>query len=127
MKKIDLIIEKGDDGLLWGRVIWNGGIVVEIAENVNDLEIKMKILLKDFEDVDPATVGFNHLYDVYALFQRFDFLKISSVAVYAGLNPSLLRQYASGIKNPGKEQAKKIEAALHKLAAQLQTAHVYTA
>jgi len=60
--------------------------------------------------------------NINALIQRFDFLKISNVAAYAGMNAGLLRQYVSGAKNPSLDQAKKIEHALHKLASELQKA-----
>jgi transcriptional regulator with XRE-family HTH domain len=51
-------------------------------------------------------------------------LKISSVAKYAGMNAALLRQYASGVKSPSSEQAKKIEKALHSLEVELSEASV---
>jgi hypothetical protein len=46
-------------------------------------------------------------------------LKISSVAGKAGINASLMRQYASGIKNPSRQQVAKIEKTLHRLGAAL--------
>ena len=126
MKTLDLIIEKAEDGLLWGRVNYNGNVIIETANNISDLETKMLHLLVDFEGINPHEIKFTHLYDVYALFQKFDYLKISSVATYAGMNPGLLRQYASGVKNPSADQAKKIERTLHKLASDLQKVHIYT-
>lgn len=118
--KIPLIIERGDDKLLWGRVEYNGNLITEIGDSIPELEEKMKALLSDFEEVNPESVQFECQFDIYALFQRFDFLKISNVAEHAGMNPSLLRQYVSGAKNPSEEQAKKIERTLHKLAQELQ-------
>lgn len=126
METIDLIIEKAEDGLLWGRVNYNGSLIIETANNISDLETKMLHLLVDFEGLNPHEFNFTHLYDVYALFQKFDYLKISSIATYAGMNPGLLRQYASGVKNPSADQAKKIERTLHKLASDLQKVHIYT-
>jgi transcriptional regulator with XRE-family HTH domain len=52
-------------------------------------------------------------------FESFDMLKISSVAGKAGINASLMRQYASGIKNPSRQQVAKIEKTLHRLGAAL--------
>ncbi len=46
-------------------------------------------------------------------------LNISSIAKRAGMNPGLLRQYASGVKHPSREQAKKIEDSIHKIANEL--------
>ncbi len=45
-------------------------------------------------------------------------------AKYAGMNATLLRQYAAGVKNPSLEQAKKIEKALHILADELREANI---
>lgn len=122
--KINLTIERGEDRKLWGTLSYNENLITDFAENIPDLEIKMKSLLKDFEGLESDQIEFVHHYDVYALFQRFDYLKISSVAKHAGMNAALLRQYASGVKSPSLDQAKKIEQALHRLAAELSEASV---
>ena len=123
-KNIALIIEKGEKGV-WGKVNYNDNLITEEAGNLNDLELKLKELLHDFEDVDPESISFDLKYDVYSLFEQFDFLNISKVAKYAGIHPGLLRQYASGVKHPSLTQVKKIEETLHRLAGQMQKASVY--
>jgi hypothetical protein len=124
MHNIELIIEKGEDGI-WGRVNYNDNLIVEQASSLDDLESKLKVLLQNFENLEPENIVFDLRYDVYSLFDQFDFLNISKVAKYAGIHPGLLRQYASGVKNPSLNQAKKIEETLHKLAGQMQKASVY--
>jgi hypothetical protein len=126
MQNIELIIEKGETGI-WGRVNYNDNLIVEEVGNLNDLESNMKGLLNDFEGVDSEAIIFDIRYDVYALFQQFDFLNISKVAKHADIHPGLLRQYASGVKHPSLNQAKKIEDTLHRLAADMQKASVYVA
>lgn len=123
-QKIELIIEKGESGI-WGRVNYNDNLIAEQADNLNDLEIKLKSLLYEFEAVDPEVISFDLRYDVYSLFEQFDFLNISKIAKHIGINPGLLRQYASGVKHPSLNQAKKIEDTLHRLADQMQKASVY--
>jgi transcriptional regulator with XRE-family HTH domain len=91
------------------------------------LEQKFKKLLNDFEGLDMDKIEFVHLYDVYALFQQFDFLNISKIAGRAGINPGLMRQYASGVKHPSLARAKEIENVLHELAAQMGKTLVYAA
>lgn len=118
--KIPLTIEKGEREILWGRVEYNQNLLTDFAGNVSELEQKIKNLLWEFEEVHPESVTFEHQFDISALFQRFNFLKISTIAEHAGMNPGLLRQYVSGAKNPSLEQAKKIEITLHRLAAELQ-------
>jgi len=124
--KIELVIEKSKEGL-WGSVKYNDNLIADHGKNLADLESKIKILLQEFEDIDPKTIAFEYSYDVFALFQEFDFLNISKVAKHAAINAGLLRQYASGVKHPSLTQAKKIEETLHRLAAQLQKASVYAA
>lgn len=122
--KINLTFEKSEDRKLWANLTYNENLISDFAENIPELENTMKSLLKDFEGLEPEQIEFVHHYDVYSLFQRFDYLKISSVAKHAGMNAALLRQYASGVKSPSLEQAKKIELALHKLADELSGASV---
>jgi hypothetical protein len=122
--KIEMIVERGEDNLT-GRVKYNDNLIIENAETVSDLEQKLKKLLFEFEDVDTDNVVFDYLYDVYALFQQFDFLNIGKVAERAGINAGLLRQYASQVKYPSAKQAKKIEDTIHHLAAEMSKAHVY--
>ncbi|RYY06057.1 MAG: hypothetical protein EOP43_07375 [Sphingobacteriaceae bacterium] len=121
---LDLVIEKGETGL-WGTVKYKDNLLTDLGDNLMELETKLKTLLYEFEHVDPETISFEHAYDVFALFQEFDFLNISKVAKYADINSGLLRQYASGVKHPSLNQAKKIEETLHRLAAQMQKASVY--
>ena len=106
--KVELVIEKGEDEL-WGSVKYNDNLIADAGTDIADLEQKFKKLLNDFEGVDPDELEFVHLYDVYALFQKLDFLNISKIADRAGINPGLMRQYASGLKHPSLSRAKEIE------------------
>jgi hypothetical protein len=124
--KIPLTIERQDGKELWGRVEYNDNLITDFADTVAELELKIKEILWDFEELAPESVEFTYQYDIYALFQKFDFLKISTVAEHAGMNPGLLRQYVSGAKSPSLEQAKKIEKTLHMLAIELQEATIIT-
>jgi len=122
--KLDLIIERGEHDLA-GRVTYNDSLIVDKADNVHDLEEKLKLLLFEFENVEPETVVFEYFYDVYALFQEFDFLNIGKVAQSAGINAGLMRQYASQVKYPSATQARKIEDTIHKLAEDMSKTLIY--
>ncbi|HAL82554.1 MAG TPA: hypothetical protein DCO83_10220 [Mucilaginibacter sp.] len=124
MHNIELIVEKGEEGI-WGRVNYSDNLIIEQADSLDDLELKLRGLLGDFEGINPENIVFDLKYDVYSLFEQFDFLNITKVAKYAGLHPGLLRQYASGVKHPSLNQAKKIEETLHNLAGQMQKASIY--
>lgn len=123
MPKFVLIIEK-EKGKLWGRLTCNDNLIIDYAANVPALEKKMAKLLKDFHGVQKAT--FERNYDLTAFFEHFDFLKQSKIAELAGVNQALLRQYASGVKYPSADQARKIEKAVHDLAKELQSISLYT-
>lgn len=118
---LNLIVEKGN-GALWGRVNVNDNLITAEAKTVEELESAIHDLVLDFEDIDAE---FEKQYDVFALFQQFDFLNITKVAKYAEINPGLLRQYSSGVKHPSQSQAKKIEETLHRLADELKNAAVF--
>lgn len=51
--------------------------------------------------------------------ETFEIVKIGAVAKEAGMNPTLLRQYLSGIKRPSPEQALRVQNALHRVAERL--------
>ncbi len=122
MKKLVLIIEKGD-GELWGRTEYKDHLMVESAATVEAIEKTLKKLLQKQCDLDH--VEFEIRYDLQTFFEQHDYLKVSSIAKYAGLNPGLVRQYSSGVKHPSAEQAKKIELTIHKLATELQSVSLF--
>ncbi len=51
--------------------------------------------------------------------ETFDAVKVGAVAKEAGMNPTLLRQYLSGVKRPSPEQARRVQDALHRVARRL--------
>ncbi|MEO5910044.1 MAG: helix-turn-helix transcriptional regulator [Pelobium sp.] len=83
----------------------------------------MKVAILNIEDIEVEE--FEIQFDISALFKKFDYLNISKVADRAGINPSLLRQYVSQVKNPSEVQAKKLENTLHILADELKGIHIY--
>jgi hypothetical protein len=125
-KPLILIIEK-DKNSLWGRLAYEDNLIVDNATTIPALEKKMKKLLKAFHDLEPETINFDVQYDLAAIFEKFNFLKITAIAERANMNAALLRQYAAGIKHPSIQQAKKIEAAIHEIGKELSAVTVYAA
>lgn len=121
--KLIMVIEKSGPYLL-GRVNYNNDLIIEEAENINELALSLKKQLHDFHGLDPENISFTESYDLTELFDVFSTLKISSVAELAGINTSLMRQYVTGIKTPKAETAKKIQSAIHKLANDLSKAQI---
>ena len=117
MKKIQLIIERGADKRFWGRILIEDNLIVDAAETVGELDLKMKALLNQFHDMNIEQL--DHAYDISAFFDNFNFLNQSKIAQLTNINASLLRQYSSGNKFPSFKQTQKIEHAIHQLAKEL--------
>jgi ribosome-binding protein aMBF1 (putative translation factor) len=122
-QKLQLILEK-EDGKLWGRVSVDGNLVFDSASSLIALEMKLKKALKDFEGLED--VEFDYAYDLTTFFEEYSFLNQSKIAELAGINPSLIRQYSSGHKQPSKEQLEKIEKAIRVLAEKLKSVQLST-
>ena len=55
-------------------------------------------------------------YDMPSFFNRFNFLNQSKIAEKAGINPSLMRKYTSGVARAGQKQYDKLHTAVQALA-----------
>lgn len=110
----------------WGRVNYDDNLLIEQADTVEELQGAIKKLLVDFHNVTEE-VSFELAYDLYAFFEQYDYLKISKIAEYASMNPSLLRHYKAQTKFPSAEQVKRIEDAVHRLAQELADVHLVPA
>ena len=121
--KVTMIVETGEGGF-WGRVHYEDNLIAEFGETVGKLTDSMRQLLVDFHHLTAQAIEFEYQYDLTALFDSFGELNISKIAQRAGINPSLMRQYARAIKFPSPEQAKKIEIAIHQLGKELLAVHL---
>ena len=119
-KNLSLIIERSKHGLVWGRATYGDHLMVESAKTLDLLIKKMKRLLKKEYSLNPETIQFEIAYDVSSLFQHKSFLNITAIAHEVGINPALMRQYVSGVKNPSSDRVKKIETVINQLGNQLQ-------
>ncbi len=126
---LTIILEKGDEEL-WGRVEAPGFLHTTVGSSVEEVTANLRDLVVDFlehegkdmaywKGVSESNITYQYEYDLTALFEVFNVLKINAVADSAGINKSLLRQYASGKKHPSERQAKKIETAVRELGQRL--------
>lgn len=83
---------------------------------------EIKEILKE-EGKTPTELEFVYHYDMKSFFEYFDFLNISKVAERAGINPSLMRKYTSGVANAGEGQYIKLQQAIHSMASELAAAN----
>lgn len=129
MERIQLIIEAPtgpeQPSGFWGRVTYDDNLLVDQADSVQALQENMRQLLLDFHDL--TQVDFELCYDLHSFFEHYEYLKISKIAAYAGMNPSLLRHYKAQTKFPSVEQVRRIEAAVHQMANELQQVHLIAA
>jgi predicted RNase H-like HicB family nuclease len=117
MKKFSIIIEATEDAI-WGRWEDGEGMVVTSGETLDSLKVNfIEAANLYFEEMNRPTIrikaaDLEFQVDMEHLFQVNDFINISKLAEHIGLNKSLLRQYAKGIKYPSLKQALRIEEAL---------------
>jgi hypothetical protein len=136
MKKMETIIEK-QDGLLFARIEGKGnympnGYGATLADALNNL----KEIITDYQanegkndkfwkKVDVESMQFDLHYDLQAFFEEHNFLNITEIAKRSGINPALVRQYASGVKYPSVEQSNKLLGIVHRLGMELQTVSLH--
>ena len=121
MKTYKLIIEKGEDGF-WGRIEDNESLITSFGETIDRLRSSMmeamELYFEELEKPIPK-YEFELVMDIQEFFIINDFINISTLAKRIGMNSSLLRQYAKGIKFPSLKQVNKIENAIRKIGYQL--------
>lgn len=75
------------------------------------------------EGKSPVELDFVYHYDMKSFFEYFDFLNVSKIAERAGINPSLMRKYTSGVANAGEKQYQKLQKAIRDIAQELACAN----
>lgn len=127
MKKILIIVERGNDGFYsvyspnTEFTVLNGqGATVENA--ISDMKQALQEIIESYNESDeelPAelsgNIEFEYKYDVASLFNHFDEINLSSFARKIGMNGSLLRKYKNGLAFASEKQCRKIEVGLHRL------------
>lgn len=136
MKTLQVIIEKGDEGL-FGRIegrksylpVTYGKSKKEVFDNLRELIRDYQQHQKDGDNfwlkLDTNNLEFEVFYDLQAFFSEHDFLNASAIARHANMNESLVRQYAVGKKYPSLEQAKKLETVIRELTKDLNKVSLY--
>lgn len=128
--KVTVIIEKAKDGYYSCYVeddLPGFGLsgFSESAEAAKEDMLKAYQELKEIqaeEGKEVPELEFTYKYDMQSFFDYFSFLNVSKVAELAGINPSLMRQYTSGVANAGQKQYDKIRVAIGKISKELSAA-----
>ena len=127
--KLNIILEPGD-GEMWGRIDAPNTLLTTVGNNANEVTQSLKELIQDhldnegkeqqfWQNVKVENITFEYVYDLTAIFDVISAVKINSLADLAGINQSLMRQYASGVKYPSVQQAQKIQVAVKQLGQKL--------
>ena len=111
-----IILEQGD-GEIWGRLTHNNCFHVAAALTTEGVIADMRQQIEcDMCNVD---VKYRTVWDMSQTFENAKSLKIEAIAQEAKINPSLMRQYAAGIKFVSRLRYEKIMAAIRRIGAKL--------
>ncbi|MBR4705408.1 MAG: pilus assembly protein HicB [Paludibacteraceae bacterium] len=130
MEKVLVTISQAPDGTYWCHTesdVYGGGLNSAgstVKDAKDDLQICLEDALEDFIEHGgtPYEVEFEYKYDLQSFFEYFSFLNVSEIAKRAGINPSLMRQYTSGIKNAGEKTYARLSACMAGITKELQAA-----
>jgi len=124
--KVNVIVETSSDGYfscyvkeefkdfaLLGYGDSAGAAIGDMLEAYREIK-ELKSGLPDLE--------FCYHYYMKSFFNYFNFLNVSKVAERAGINPSLMRKYTSGVAKAGQKQYDKLSAAVKEFSEELQAA-----
>ena len=117
-KTISIYVPEFDGFSLNGQ----GKNVDEAKQSLHECIDEYVSMLKEQGNEVPESlnnVEFEYKYDIASFFDCFKFLSVSTFAKYAGINPSLMRQYKRRIAFASESQKAKIEDAIHRAGSEL--------
>jgi predicted RNase H-like HicB family nuclease len=126
MKKLTIIVEQNEDGY-WGQIkeypnVFTGGkTLTELMSNASEA---MELYFEERDEPPIRNPKFEIVLDLQEFFAINDFINITKLAQRTGMNTSLLRQYAKGIKFPSLEQVARIEKTLKEIGTELLNTHL---
>jgi hypothetical protein len=125
--KVIAIVEKGGPNSYSCRLAEKIGNDLAIGygtsakDAMEDLETACKEMAELSGNHDLLVLEKEYHFDVGSAFNYYNFLNIEGFAKITGIKASVLRQYASGVRNPNKEKLKIIEESFHKAAEKIQS------
>ena len=124
MKKLKVLVEKGDDGTYWGTTQNVPGVISTFGNSLEELKANTQAAFADYvetaeqckEDwvnevktIEQVEFSMN----IASFFCLVSQVKISAIAQKANINPSLMRQYATGKAAVSENRLKIIQNTLH--------------
>jgi hypothetical protein len=136
-KKLTIVWETGDDQEVCARIVERGRFtLLETGEDWNEIRNTLKELVADYIENegsnDPiwsklnaySDIEYLEAYDLTTIFDLYPVINVNALARSIDMNPSLLRQYASGSKHVTASVAQRIEVALRSIGKRLSTVNV---
>jgi predicted RNase H-like HicB family nuclease len=135
MKKnesIEVVVERHYDGTFWGTTQNIPGVVTAFGASLDELKKNLEHAFLEYVAA-AAELGEAWIEEVrtrkewafymnmQALFELVPEVKISAIARRAGINESLMRQYATGKAVVSEDRLRYIEQTIHDLGRELQT------
>ena len=106
----------GDYSLVCG----DGGTVAEAKDDFLRAVEECREIYPD--DKRYSELSFEYKYDLRSFFNYFSFLNVSDIAKRAGINPSLMRQYTSGVKTAGEKIYERLSSCIEQIKKDLNAA-----
>lgn len=118
--KVTAIVEKASDGgySCYVQEDLDGfglsGYGDTAKEAISDLMLTYREIkeIRAADGLETPEFDISFQYDMPSFFDYFSYLNISRIGELAGINPSLLRQYASGAAKAGQKQYEKMSNAV---------------
>jgi len=131
--KVTIQVEKGKqarnfscfmvESLPYFHLAGFGNSARHAIEDMYIAQQEMKELLEE-EGKQMPELEFTFRFDIGSFFDYYSYLNISGVAKKAGINASLMRQYAMGMHEPSKKRKQQILDCLHQISQEMQTAMI---
>ena len=130
MEQVLVTISQAEDGSFWCHTekdVYGAGLNgagASVKEAKADLLECLAEAKADYTENGGTAydVDFRYQYDLQSFFEYFSFLNVTDIAKRAGINPSLMRQYTSGIKNAGEKTYARLSACMDNVTRELQSA-----
>ena len=103
----------------------DGEIIYGVGSTAREAIADMQVMVQEInqsraiDGKEPLELSFDYRFDMTALFSFYSYLNITEVARRMGVNPGLMRRYASGESTPSSKRMHDIEGCLKGLADEL--------
>ncbi len=129
-KIIKVFVERHEDGTYWGTTQNIPGVVSSFGGTLDELKENLQHAFNDYAEVAKESgekwvdevkqlSKWEYHMNIQVFFDLIPEVKISAIGKKAGINESLMRQYASGKAAVSEKRMRLIEKAIHELGKEL--------